>query len=118
VVRSARTTYELGDSMRVSITNTTDQLKTTSALSHYFIQRYENDRWVDIHYKKTLGLADSAKPFPPGHSESYSFEVSESGFDGNFHRLCTDVRPGRYRFVFAGVPDPAIAAEFEIVQSD
>jgi len=117
-LQSERDTYEMGETLRVSITNVSDELIDTGTLSKYFIQRHEGDEWVDLHYKEKLDFSTVAHPFPPGHSETYTFEISNDGIDRTHHRLCTEIRPGNYRFVFFGISTPAIATEFEIVVRD
>jgi len=81
---------------------------------------FTEDGWTDVRGGDgdRFGYTDEAIAHPPGETVAWEFTMTESGLVADENqpgglRVCPDLQPGRYRFVFFGAAD--IAAAFDYV---
>lgn len=118
-LRVEQTSYERGDTVRISLTNVSGRSLGTGNSSKYNLQIRTEAGWQDIRGSDDLREAaytDEAIFHPPGDGFDWTFELTEEGVVTNhFHeerlRVCPALQTGRYRFLCW---DPAIAVEFDV----
>ena len=120
--RTEPTTFARGDELRVELTNVATTTLGIGNHGKYNLELYTEAGWSDVRGFDTDGppvaYTDELLPIHPGETVSWTFTMTESGIvAGHQHedrlRVCPDLRPGRYRFVFWGSDDVAVAFDYE-----
>lgn len=122
-------TIAYGGELRVALRNLTSEPQSTGARQAFAVQRETEAGWQDVR-GTTDGTADDAASegsgvdtdavvHDPGEGFVWEFTLTESGIAKTHPdtsvSVCPPLGEGRYRFVYWGVADGAIAGEFEIV---
>lgn len=116
------TTFARGDAVRVELTNVSTTTLGIGNHGKYNLELYTADGWTDVRGFDADGppvaYTDELLPHHPGETVSWTFTMTETGVvDGHQHedrlRVCPELRPGRYRFVFWGSDDVAVAFDYE-----
>jgi len=112
VLTQSTTTVPRGEEVTFTLTNETDERKSTGNRSKYDIQRLIDGKWRSIFWwapEPTPLFHDDAIYQPPGEGFSWSFtmtqeELSHEIQNGSGRRtVCSRLQPGSYRFVYWGV---------------
>lgn len=120
--RTEPTTFARGDEVRVELTNVSTTTLGTGNHGKYNLESYTEEGWTDVRGFDAdgppAGYTDELLPHPPGETVSWTFTMTEEGIvEGHQHedrlRVCPELRPGRYRFVFWGSDDVAVAFDYE-----
>ncbi len=118
-MRVEETSYELGETVAITLTNVSERELVTGNSSKHNIQLYTEEGWQDVRGYETdspVEYTDEGILHPAGDGFEWTVELSEEGIiseNENVDRLsvCPDLQPGRYRFVFW---DPALAVAFDV----
>ena len=120
--RTEPTTFARGDEVRVELTNVSTTTLGIGNHGKYNLELYTADGWTDVRGFDADGppvaYTDELLPHHPGETVSWTFTMTEAEIvEGHQHeeriRVCPDLRPGRYRFVFWGSDDVAVAFDYE-----
>ncbi len=120
-MRVGETSYELGETVKVTLTNVSGKELVTGNSSKHNVQLYTEDGWQDVrgHDPDTpIGYTDEGIMHPTGDGFEWEFELTEEGVisenqNESHLTVCPELQPGRYRFLFW---DPAIAVEFDVTE--
>jgi hypothetical protein len=112
--------FERGDEVRIELTNASGREAYVGNRGKYNLELRTETGWTEIRgtdADPTFAYTDEALIVPPGESLTWEFEMTESGLvEGGPHaddlRVCPDLVPGRYRFVFWGADDLAVAFDY------
>lgn len=112
--------FERGDRVRVELTNASGHEAYVGNQGKYNLELRTEAGWTEIRGAEegtTFDYTDEAIGVRPGETLSWEFELTESGLvEGGPHadalRVCPDLVPGRYRFVFWGADDLAVAFDY------
>ncbi|WP_418285990.1 hypothetical protein [Halorubrum sp. DTA46] len=114
-------TIARGTGFRIELTNVSGRLTYVGNRGKYNLELRTGSGWTEI--RGTDGDAafvytDEALAIRPGETLSWVFEMTETGLVENGPhadalRVCPDLVPGRYRFVFWGADDLAVAFDYE-----
>ena len=111
-----------GESFRVELTNVSTSVVGRGNAGKYNLERYTEDGWTELRVRDGEGppieYTDELLFHRPGETLTWEFEMTAEGLieDGRHDdrlRVCPDPEPGRYRFVFWGVDDLAVAFDHE-----
>ncbi|ELZ49430.1 hypothetical protein C465_07656 [Halorubrum distributum JCM 9100] len=110
-----------GTRFRIELTNVSGRVEYVGTRGKYNLELRTEDGWTELRGTDgdaTFGYTDEAIGVPPGESLEWEFEMTESGLvEGGPHadalRVCPDLVRGRYRFVFFGAADLAVAFDYE-----
>ncbi|QUO48481.1 MULTISPECIES: hypothetical protein [Halorubrum] len=121
-----------GTRFRIELTNVSAREASVGNQGKYNLEIRTEDGWTELRGTDgdaTFAYTDEAIIVPPGESLEWEFEMTESGLveggpvrdgtsvEGGPHadalRVCPDLVPGRYRFVFWGAADLAVAFDYE-----
>ncbi len=108
---------ERGDEFRVEMTNVSSHDIGVGNHGKYNLEVYTEEGWTDVRGGEDasrFAYTDELVSTRPGQTVEWSFTMTEAGLiDGGPHedhlRVCPDLEPGRYRFVFWGADDLAVA---------
>ncbi|MFC6771670.1 hypothetical protein ACFQDD_09105, partial [Halorubrum pallidum] len=109
-----------GDSFRIELTNVSDRPTHVGNQGKYNLELRTEGGWTEIRGTDGEGLfgyTDEALGVDPGETLTWEFEMTESGLTASGPhaddlRVCPDLVPGRYRFVFWGGDDLAVAFDY------
>lgn len=105
---------------RIELTNVSGRGAYVGNQGKYNLELRTEAGWTEIRggdEGATFGYTDEAIGVDPGETLTWEFEMTESGLveDGphaDALRICPDLVPGRYRFVFFGAADLAVAFDY------
>ena len=114
-------TVARGDRFRIELTNVSSRVASVGSRAKYNLELRTESGWTELRGTEgdpTVGYNDLAISVPPGGTLEWEFEMTETGLaeDGaraNAFRVCPDLVPGRYRFVFFGADGLAVAFDYE-----
>lgn len=114
-------TVARGDRFRIELTNVSSRVASVGSRAKYNLELRTESGWTELRGTEgdpTVGYNDLAISVPPGGTLEWEFEMTETGLvEGGPHadafRVCPDLVPGRYRFVFFGADDLAVAFDYE-----
>ncbi|EMA66384.1 hypothetical protein [Halorubrum kocurii] len=109
-----------GDRFRIELTNVSGRTAYVGNQGKYNLGIRTEEGWTELRGTDgdaTFGYTDEAIGVDPGETLDWEFEMTESGLvEGGPHadslRVCPDLVPGRYRFVFFGAADLAVAFDY------
>ncbi|WP_207589234.1 hypothetical protein [Halomontanus rarus] len=110
---------ERGETVRVTMTNVTDERVHTGNRHKYSLEVYTDEGWMDVRVAtddRALEYTDEGFSHDPGDGFQWTLELSETGLvDDHVHadslEVCPDLPAGRYRFVYW---EPALAVAFDL----
>ncbi|ELZ46431.1 hypothetical protein C463_04444 [Halorubrum californiense DSM 19288] len=110
-----------GTRFRIELTNVSGEPASVGSQAKYNLELRTESGWTELRGTDgdpTVGYNDLAIGVPPGGTLEWEFEMTETGLveDGpraDAFRVCPDLVPGRYRFVFFGAADLAVAFDYE-----
>lgn len=109
---------ERGDAFRVELTNVSRRPVGIGNEGKYNLEVDTEAGWTDVRGAADgrFAYTDELIPVRPGAVVEWSFELSEAGLVANHSsgdlRVCPALEPGRYRFVFWGADDIAVAFDY------
>ncbi|MEZ3166252.1 hypothetical protein ABNG02_02780 [Halorubrum ejinorense] len=114
-------TVARGDRFRIELTNVSGDAASVGSRAKYNLELRTEGGWTELRGTDGdpgVGYNDLAIAVPPGGTLEWEFEMTETGLveDGpraDAFRVCPDLVPGRYRFVFFGADDLAVAFDYE-----
>lgn len=109
-----------GTRFRIELTNVSAREAHVGNQGKYNLELRTESGWTEIRGTDgdaTFGYTDEALVVRPGETLEWEFEMTEAGLveDGPHAdklRVCPDLEPGRYRFVFWGAADLAVAFDY------
>jgi hypothetical protein len=112
--------FERGDEVRIELTNVSSREAYVGNQGKYNLELRTEAGWTEIRGADgdtAFDYTDEALGVRPGETLTWEFEMTESGLiEGGPHadalRVCPDLVPGRYRFVFWGAADIAVAFDY------
>ena len=112
--------FERGDEVRIELTNVSGRERHVGNQGKYNLELRTEAGWTEVRGGEegaTFGYTDEAIAVRPGETLAWEFEMTETGLiEGGPHadalRVCPDLVPGRYRFVFFGADDLAVAFDY------
>ena len=112
--------FERGDEVRIELTNASGHEAYVGNQGKYNLELRTESGWTEIRGGEegaTYDYTDEAIGVRPGETLAWEFELTESGLiEGGPHadtlRVCPDLVSGRYRFVFWGADDLAVAFDY------
>jgi len=114
----------IGDEFVVRLRNTTDDVAETGTRWMYAVERQADSDWTNISSTKgSLGFDAKAVRHAPGEGFEWEFTMTPFGLSDGPYYVCSELEPGRYRFVYFGLgflegqddpPGRAVATEFEL----
>lgn len=120
-LRIGATEYEYGDTARIRLTNVADRTVNTGNSDKYNLQTYTESGWRDVRVgdeDRFFDYTDEAIGHYPGEGFEWSIELTESAVAAaaahDHVEVCPDLEPGRYRFVYWGAIDGAVAVAFDL----
>ncbi|ACM57847.1 cupredoxin domain-containing protein [Halorubrum lacusprofundi] len=112
-------TFERGDDVRIELTNVSNREVSVGNHGKYNVEVLTEEGWTDVRGGDDgqFDYTDEAIAHPPGETVVWEFTMTESGLVAEENqpdglRVCPDLRPGRYRFVFFGAADIAVAFDY------
>lgn len=120
-MRVEETSYELGETVNITLTNVSGKELVTGNSSKHNFQLYTDEGWQDVRGTDPdtpVGYTDEGIIHSTGAGFEWEFELTEDGIvseNQNEEHLtvCPSLQPGRYRFLFW---DPEIAVEFDVTE--
>ncbi|WP_280537020.1 hypothetical protein [Halopenitus sp. POP-27] len=115
--------FERGETVAIDLVNVAGRTLSTGNRHKYALEVRTTDGWMDVRGVRDdparFEYTDEAIGHPPGEGFEWSFDLTEAGLlEGHplADRLtvCPDLQPGRYRFVYWGVPTDPIAVAFDL----
>ncbi|SEH42259.1 hypothetical protein SAMN05192561_101879 [Halopenitus malekzadehii] len=115
--------FERGETVAIDLVNVAGRTLSTGNRHKYALEVRTTDGWTDVRGARgdpaRFEYTDEAIGHPPGEGFEWSFDLTEEGLlEGHplADRLtvCPDLQPGRYRFVYWGVPTDPIAVAFDL----
>ena len=109
-----------GTAFRIELTNVSGRGTYVGNQGKYNLELRTEAGWTELRGTDgdaTFGYTDEAIGVDLGETLTWEFEMTESGLvEGGPHadalRVCPDLVPGRYRFVFFGAADLAVAFDY------
>ncbi|WP_128903719.1 hypothetical protein [Halorubrum amylolyticum] len=109
-----------GTRFRIELTNVSGREAYVGNQGKYNLELRTESGWTEIRGTDgdgTFGYTDEALAVRPGETLDWEFEMTEAGLVENGPhadalRVCPDLVPGRYRFVFWGAADLAVAFDY------
>ena len=113
-------TFERGDDLRIEMTNVSGRTVYVGNHGKYNLEILTEDGWTEIRGADDdsgFGYTDEAISHPPSETVEWEFTMTEAGLVDDENQpeglyICPDLRPGRYRFVFWGDGDLAVAFDY------
>jgi hypothetical protein len=98
----------LGQDILIHLKNISSESQRTGSRYHCAIQKNDGGKWNHIFSTKENALLDSqAIDHDPNDGFTWEFTVSPIGFSIGPYYVCKELKPGKYRFVYFGLPDGA-----------
>jgi len=117
-LRIDSTAFEYGDTVHITLTNTTDSRLSIGLKQTFQIELFTENGWQDVRGKTGEGevqYVDLGAEPPPGEVYEWSLRLTETGLvagDKEF-TVCPELVSGRYRFVYWSTGAPvAVAFDF------
>lgn len=116
------TTFARGDELRVELTNVSTTPIGIGNDGKYNLELYTEAGWTEVRGHDTDGppfvYTDELLMHSPGETVSWTLTLTEEGIvERHQHedrlRVCPDLQPGRYRFVFWDSDDVAVAFDHD-----
>ena len=112
--------FERGDDLRIEMTNVSNGTVEVGNHGKYNLEVYTEAGWTEIRGGddgSRFEYTDELITHLPGDGHEWAFTMSEEGLvAGGPHadvlRVCPDLQPGRYRFVFWGADNLAVAFDY------
>ena len=110
--------FERGETVLVQLTNVSARPIGVGNRHKYAFEVQTADGWVDVRGDDdgVFEYTDELIRLPPGAGFEWSIELTESGVVADHPqssaRMCPSLQPGRYRFVFWGANDLAVAFDY------
>ena len=110
--------FERGDPFRVEMTNVSGRPVGVGNHAKYSLEVETEDGWTDVRGSDDAKFeyTDELLSTMPGEVVEWSFAMDEEGLVADHPnddlRVCPDLKPGRYRFVFFGADDLAVAFDY------
>ena len=112
--------FERGDDLRIEMTNVSNREIYVGNHGKYNLEVYTDEGWMEIRGGEDgsrFEYTDEAIGHPPGDTVEWEFSMTEEGLvaDGphaDALRVCPELQPGRYRFVFWGADNLAVAFDY------
>jgi len=110
--------FERGETVLVQLTNVSARPIGVGNRHKYAFEVQTADGWVDVRGDDdgVFEYTDELIRLPPGAGFEWSIELTESGVVADHPqssaRVCPSLQPGRYRFVFWGANDLAVAFDY------
>ncbi|MFO8115108.1 MAG: hypothetical protein R6U01_07080 [Halorubrum sp.] len=109
-----------GTAFRIELTNVSGRVVSVGNQGKYNLELRTESGWTEVRGADgdaAFEYTDEAIAVPPGETLTWEFEMTETGLiEGGPHaddlRVCPDLVPGRYRFVFFGADDLAVAFDY------
>ncbi|WP_144798006.1 hypothetical protein [Halorubrum depositum] len=109
-----------GTAFRIELTNVSGREVHVGNRGKYNLEILTEAGWTEIRggdEDATFEYTDEAIAVRPGETLAWEFEMTEEGLvEGGPHaddlHVCPDLVPGRYRFVFFGADDLAVAFDY------
>jgi hypothetical protein len=117
-LRVDKSTAEYGETVTITLTNTSDHPVTTASDRQFQFEIYTADGWQEI--RRCVDSCPVFSTVTVGHAPSTGFEweiplteagISDAGVGGVV--VCPDLVSARYRFVFRGADTP-VAVAFDL----
>ena len=109
----------LGQDISIHLKNISSESQRTGSRDHYAIQKNDHDEWNHIFSTKGNVLLDAqAVDHDPSDGFTWEFTVSPIGFSIGPYYVCKELKPGKYRFVYFGLPDGAALESAFGISSD
>lgn len=113
-------TFTRGDEVRIELTNVSSTPVGIGNPGKYNLEVLTEEGWTEVRggdEGEPFVYTDELLTHPPGESVEWTFATTEAGLvEGGPHadrlRVCPELRPGRYRFVFWGADDVAVAFDY------
>lgn len=114
-------TVARGDRFKIELTNVSSRVASVGSRAKYNVELRTESGWTELRGTDGdpgVGYDDLAISVPPGGRLEWEFEMTEAGLveggpRADAFRVCPDLVPGRYRFVFFGADDLAVAFDYE-----
>lgn len=121
-MRVNETAFEHGDSVQVTLTNTSPSTEGTGVKAMHNIEAYTEEGWQDVRavLGDGVGFPMVLNNHRTGQGYEWEFEFTERGIstlrEQGDYEVCPDLKSGRYRFIFWGIGDrkEAIAVAFDL----
>jgi len=95
----------LGQDISIHLKNISSESQRTGSRDHYAIQKKDNGEWDHIFSTKGNVLLDAqAVDHDPSDGFTWEFTVSPIGFSIGPYYVCKELKSGKYRFVYFGLP--------------
>lgn len=110
-----------GHEVRITMRNVSTDMQITGSRHRYSLQVLTMDGWQDVRGTTddgSLGYDAIGIEHRPGEGFEWTFEMTEDGVIPDDHphteklRVCPDLQPGRYRFVYHDAAGEPLAVEF------
>jgi len=109
-----------GERFRIELTNVSGHTTYVGAQAKYNLEIRTESGWTELRGTDgdpIVAYNDLAISVPPDGTLNWEFEMTETGLveDGpraDAFRVCPELVPGRYRFVFFGAADLAVAFDY------
>lgn len=126
-LRGNSLSVEYGESVQITLRNTTDETVETGNKHKYNLECYTQAGWQEVRVwtsETTLPYTDEAISHEPGEGFEWNMELTEEGIPAaTIHeddlQVCPELESGRYRFTYWGlIGEDAIAIEFDLARDD
>lgn len=125
VLRVSETAYEYGDTLSVTLTNTSRYEEEINDYRWFNFEIYTADGWQDVrgdtNSEDPRIYPDDGSRHERGKEWHWEIELTETGlgnasFSSDRTRVCPELQSGQYRFVFANQfgAEEAIAVAFDL----
>jgi len=112
--------FERGDDLRIEMTNVSNGTVEVGNHGKYNLEVHTEAGWTEVRGGddgSRFEYTDELITHRPGDTVEWEFSMTEAGLvDGGPHadvlRVCPDLETGRYRFVFWGADDLAVAFDY------
>ena len=110
--------FERGETVQIRLTNVSARPIGVGNRHKYAFEVQTADGWVDVRGDDdgVFEYTDELIRLSPGEGLEWSIELTESGVVADHPqssaRVCPSLQPGRYRFVFWGANDLAVAFDY------
>lgn len=115
-LRVNKTSFQFGETARISLKNTSSGFVSIGAKEHYQIEVYTEQGWQELRGKiseTSFDYTDLGNDLPPDEGLEWTIKLTEDGIAEKDLIVCPELVAGRYRFVYWGT-DPALAVAFDI----
>lgn len=120
-LRISDTAFEYGDTAQITLTNVTEGRAETGTEIHWGLEILTDDGWQEVRGKtgsESFNYSDIGTELPLGEGFEWRIELTEEGIiqETSEGTVCPDLVSGRYRFVYWGGIDPAVAVGFDLTR--